>query len=83
MMRQLLAGYIPPTLPSPQPMPVHAMTTDGKDTKDVGVCDNLPASSGVRIWIWLLAIVLLAAEEESALPKRNDMARVIKILKLA
>lgn len=31
----------------------------------------------MRIWISLLAIVLLAAEEESALPKRNDMTRAI------
>jgi hypothetical protein len=37
---------------------------------------HLPASSGVRIWIVLLAIAELAAEDESALPKRNDMARV-------
>jgi hypothetical protein len=35
---------------------------------------HLPASSGVRIWILLLAIAVLAAEDESALLKRNDMA---------
>lgn len=67
VMRQRSAGYFLPLYP-------HTMTIGRKEH---GVY-NLPASSGVRIWILLLAIVLLAAEDESALPKRNDMVRAIK-----